>query len=76
MPSGSAIASDEFDSGYKECIVGERAKKLRPHDGVKAAFHVILVCSIGLQKFYNQFIARLWDATMQYLHIETCVCPA
>ena len=42
MPIGCAIASDEFDSGHKECVVSERAKKLRCHDRIKTEFHVML----------------------------------
>jgi hypothetical protein len=39
LPLGGAVAAQQFHGGDEQGIVGQRAEKLRCHDGVETALH-------------------------------------
>ena len=39
LPFGTPTGFDQLDCGHKQSVVGQRAEKLRRHDGVKTALH-------------------------------------
>jgi hypothetical protein len=39
LPLGGAARAQQLHGRHKQCVVGERAEKLRRHDGVKTALH-------------------------------------